>query len=224
MDFMLGSRRRSRASLCTTVAEYAGLWGWTVVPGARVVRGGTCSCGAPDCAAPGAHPLPGGTGITPGTPLERIRSVWEEAEDASVLLRVGVSFDVIDVGERAGARALARLERMGTRLGPVLATPTGRALFFVAPGAAGELPELLYRMGWDDADLDLRSLGPGDHVTAPPSDLGSYGPVRWLRRPAPSPSGGHGTVPPPEARLVLGTLAYACHRERRSAASRLVPS
>jgi len=106
-------------------------------------------------------------------------------------------------------RALVRLERMGLPLGPVLATPCGRAYFFVAPGAAAELPQLLYRMGWDDAALDLHCLGPGDFVTAPPSDLGGLGPARWLRPPEFGSA-----AQPPEARLLLGTLAYACHRDR----------
>src|SRR5262245_56915135 len=51
-----GSRRRGRASECIAVAEYTGLWGWDVVPGARAAAG-ACSCGRTDCAAPGAHPL-----------------------------------------------------------------------------------------------------------------------------------------------------------------------
>jgi hypothetical protein len=101
---------------------------------------------------------------------------------------------------------------MGLRLGPVLVTPTGRAQFFVAPGAAAELPHLLYRMGWDDARLDLRCLGPGDHVTAPPSDLAGLGPVHWLREPRLD-----AMQQPPEARLVLGTLAYVSHRDGASA-------
>ncbi|NEA47869.1 DNA primase, partial [Streptomyces sp. SID10815] len=88
-------------------------------------------------------------------------------------------------------------------------SPDGRAHFFVAPGAAAELPGLLYRMGWDDpAALDLRGLGPGAHLTAPPSDRGGRGPVRWLRPPALD------TANPPEARLLLGTLAYVAHRSR----------
>lgn len=62
-------------------------------------------------------------------------------------------------------------------------------------------------MGWDDADLDLRALGPGSYITAPPSDLGGLGPVRWLRPPVPDTA-----VAPPQARLLLGTLAYICHR------------
>ncbi len=59
------------------------------------------------------------------------------------------------------------------------------------PGAAAELPALLYRTGWDDADLDLRALGPGR--TSPPHPRTSAasarsagcGPPRWTRRPLP---------------------------------------
>jgi hypothetical protein len=192
------------------VAEYTGLCGWAVAPGARASRGGgECSCGDAHCAAPGAHPLPFAEEIPAGATLEEATATWEQVPGAAVLLPVGSAFDVIDVAERAGIHALVRLERMGLRLGPVIATPTGRAQFFVAPGAAAELPHLLYRMGWDDADLDLRCLGPGDYVTAPPSDLGGHGPVRWLRPPALD-----GAQQPPEARLLLGTLAYVCHRGR----------
>ncbi|MFC7471080.1 hypothetical protein ACFQVA_31450 [Actinomadura keratinilytica] len=87
-----------------------------------------------------------------------------------MMLPVGVAFDILDVAERAAERALVRLERMGLPLGPVAVTPEGRAQFFVASGSARALPGLLYRMGWDDADLDLRPLGPGTYITAPPSD------------------------------------------------------
>ncbi|GAA2351795.1 bifunctional DNA primase/polymerase [Streptomyces cuspidosporus] len=213
-DMRPGSRRRGRTSECTTVAEYTGLWGWDVVPGARAARGSggsrnECSCGAADCAAPGAHPLPHATAVPAGATLDDAVAAWEQVPGAAVLLPVGASFDVLEVAEQAGRCALVRLERMGLPLGPVIATPHGRAQFFVAPGAAARLPQLLYRMGWDDADLDLRCLGPGDHITAPPSDLGGLGPVRWLRPPT-LDTAGH----PPHARLLLGTLAYAAHRAR----------
>jgi hypothetical protein len=92
----------------------------------------------------------------------------------------------------------------------VTATPHGRAQFFVAPGAAADLPGLLYRMGWDDpTSLDLHGLGPGTSITAPPSDRGGLGPVRWLRSPALDSA-----TRPPAARLLLGTLAYVAHRSR----------
>ncbi|MFF4948974.1 bifunctional DNA primase/polymerase [Streptomyces chattanoogensis] len=206
-----GSRRRARSSEITAVAEYTGLWGWDVVPGARAARSGSgrtdCSCGAADCPSPGAHPLDFGKELAAGATLEEAAAAWAQTPGAAVLLPVGRSFDILDVPEAAGRGALARLQRMGLPLGPVAATPTGRALFFVAPGAAADLPGLLYRTGWDDADLDLRPLGEGDHITAPPSDLGGHGPMRWLR-----PPGLETADRPPEARLVVGTLAYLCAR------------
>jgi hypothetical protein len=208
-----GVRRRTHAGACTTVADYAGRCGWAVVPGARVPRGGgPCSCGDAGCKEPGAHPLPFADEIPAGAPPALAAQAWAQVPGAAVLLPAGRSFDVIEVAEAPGRRALVRLERMGLRLGPVLLSPAARAQFFVAPGAAAELPHLLYRMGWDDAELDLRGLGPGDHVTAPPSDLSGLGPVRWLREPLPD-----GVPQTPEARLLLGTLAYVCHRDRACA-------
>ncbi|MEU6481613.1 bifunctional DNA primase/polymerase [Streptomyces sp. NPDC047017] len=206
-----GARRRGRSyrsSECTAVAEYTGLWGWDVVRGARAV-GGACSCGRTACPEPGAHPLEFAPGIPAGATLDEVTRAWAELPGAAVMLAVGSAFDVIEVAEPAGRRALVRMERMGLPLGPVTAAPDGRAHFFVAPGAAAELPGLLYRMGWDDpAALDLRGLGPGTYLTAPPSDRGGRGPARWLRAPALD------TANPPEARLLLGTLAYVAHRSR----------
>ncbi|MEJ1198824.1 MULTISPECIES: bifunctional DNA primase/polymerase [unclassified Streptomyces] len=208
-DIRSGARRRGRASECTAVAEFTGLWGWAVVPGARAAAG-VCSCGRRDCPAPGAHPLGFAPEVPAGATLDEASEAWAEFPGAAVMLPVGRTFDVIEVAEPAGLRALARLERMGLPLGPVTATPQGRVHFFVAPGAAAELPRLLYRMGWDDPSaLDLRGLGPGSHVTAPPSDRGDLGPVRWLRPPALDSA-----TKPPAARLLLGTLAYVAHRSR----------
>ncbi|MGR8008013.1 bifunctional DNA primase/polymerase [Streptomyces hypolithicus] len=211
-----GSRRRGRTSDCTTVAEYTGLWGWAAVPGARASAAAglsgqpgrlACSCGDTSCRAPGAHPLGFAPEVPAGATLAEVSRTWSEFPGAAVLLPVGRCFDILDVAEAAGRRALVRLERMGLPLGPVAATPDGRAHFFVAPGAATELPRLLYRMGWDDADLDLKGRGPGAHITAPPSDLGGLGPVRWLRPPSLDTA-----QSPPQARLLLGTLAYVAHR------------
>ncbi|MER6849319.1 bifunctional DNA primase/polymerase [Streptomyces flaveolus] len=208
-DVRSGTRRRGRASEATAAAECTGLWGWDVVPGARAAAG-ACSCGRRDCPAPGAHPLDFAPELPAGSTLLEASAAWAEFPGAAVMLPVGRTFDVIEVAEAAGRRALARLERMGLPLGPVAATPEGRAHFFVAPGAAAELPRLLYRMGWDDPTaLDLRGLGPGTHVTAPPSDRGGLGPVRWLRPPALDSA-----TKPPAARLLLGTLAYVAHRSR----------
>ncbi|MET9386429.1 bifunctional DNA primase/polymerase [Streptomyces sp. NPDC002928] len=208
-DIRSASRRRGRSSECTTVAEFTGLWGWDVVPGARAAAG-ACSCGHPDCRAPGAHPLDFASEVPAGATLDEVTKAWAEVPGAAVMLPVGRAFDVVEVAEPAGRHTLVRLERMGLPLGPVTVTPEGRAQFFVAPGAAAELPELLYRMGWDDpSTLDLRGLGPGTYVTAPPSDRGGLGPVQWLRPPALDEA-----TKPPAARLLLGTLAYVAHRSR----------
>lgn len=208
----VGSVRRARTSAghaVTAVAEYTGLWGWDVLPGAPLVRspggGRGCSCPRGDaCPVPGEHPLPDARPVPAGTPLDEVTDAWAGAPGAAVLLPVGRSFDALEVSAAAGRRALPRLERLGLPLGPVSVAPDGRAHFFVAPGAAAELPRLLYRMGWDGTRLDLRCLGRGDHLLAPPCDLRGLGPVRWLRPPTLDTAGG-----PPPARLLLGTLAYA---------------
>ena len=207
-----GMRRpRARMTECTVVAEYTGLWGWDVVPGVRAVRGPggrvECCCAVADCPLPGRHPLDGAQVVPAGATLHEVVEVWGAFPDAVLMLPLGRAFDVIEVPESAGRRALVRMERMGLPCGPVAVTPHGRCWFLVAPGAAGELPHLLYRMGWDDADLDLHGLGLGDHVLAPPSDLAGLGPVHWLRAPTLDTAGN-----PPPARLLVGTLAYACHR------------
>ncbi|MFJ5778118.1 bifunctional DNA primase/polymerase [Streptomyces sp. NPDC093094] len=207
-DIRSGTRRRGRSSECTAVAEYTGLWGWDVVPGARAAAG-ECSCGRGDCRTPGAHPLDFAPEVPAGATLDEATGAWAEFPGAAVMLPVGRAFDVIEVAETTGRRALVRLERMGLPLGPVAVTPDGRAHFLVAPGAAAELPTLLYRMGWDDPGLDLRALGPGGFITAPPSDRAGLGPVRWLRAPDLDSA-----TRPPQARLLLGTLAYVAHRSR----------
>ncbi|MFI9275357.1 bifunctional DNA primase/polymerase [Kitasatospora sp. NPDC052896] len=212
-DLRLGIRRRIRATACQAAAEYAGRWGWTValggVPrGRSVVR---CACARPHCAAPGLHPPHGGgpRELPPGASPHVVRALWDGTPEAAVLLPAGHAFDVLDVPEPAGLRALVRLERMGTQVGPVLSSPTGRLLFFVARGTAARLPDLLYRMGWDDAALDLACHGEGSYLAAPPTVLAGLGAVRWLRHPT-----RESAARPPEARLLLGTLAYACHRGR----------
>lgn len=210
-EWRSGSRRRDRTSACTAVAEYAGLWGWAVVPGARAVRsaGGrpVCSCGVEQCPAPGAHPLDPTLEVPAGATLDEATAAWGRVPGAALLLPLGRGFDVIEVAESTGRRALVRLERMGLPLGPVAVAPQGRAWFLVAPGAAAELPQLLYRMGWDDAGLDLTVRGEGEYITAPPSGMAGLGPVRWLRPPTLESAG-----TPPHARLLLGTLAYLSHR------------
>ncbi|NYV76142.1 DNA primase, partial [Streptomyces sp. UH6] len=69
----VGVRRRGRSSDCTAVAEFTGLWGWDVVPGARVAAGGgDCSCGRAECAEPGAHPLEFASEVRAGSALDDV--------------------------------------------------------------------------------------------------------------------------------------------------------
>ncbi len=154
-DLRFGSRRRTRATACQAAAEYAGHWGWTVALGHRPPRRRRHPLHLRPPALRGARP-PSGRGaapreLPPGAAAHEVRALWGGDTEATVLLPAGRAFDVLDVPEPAGLRALVRLERMGTQVGPVLAVPTGRLLFFVTRGTAPLLPDLLYRMGWDDA-------------------------------------------------------------------------
>ena len=142
-----------------------------------------------------------GAELPPGSGPVQVRELWLRHPGAEVRLRTGIDFDVLDIPIAAGFQALVRLERMGVRPGPTLGTDD-RALFLVAPHTAEILPDLLYRTGWDDAGLDLVGHGEGGTVPAPPTAS-----ARWLRPPTADTA-----ARPPEARLLLGTLAYACHR------------
>jgi hypothetical protein len=179
---------------------------WPVVLGHGLRRGGRCSCGDRTCPRPGAHPDPAHDWLLPGCGGAPVGVAARRAVAPSVLVPLGARFDVLDVPLAAALQAVTRLERMGTRSGPVLAGPDGRARFLVETGAAAAFPRLLYTTGWDDAPLDLRAHGAGAFVAMPPSRVPG-GAVRWLRHPAAS-----ATTEPPQARLLLGTLAYSCHR------------
>ncbi|MFD0328833.1 hypothetical protein ACFQZC_13065 [Streptacidiphilus monticola] len=120
-------------------------------------------------------------------------------------LLTGHGFDVLTVPEQAGCQALVRAERMGLRPGPVLAAD-GSAHFFVTEGTAAELPKLLYRAGWDGAELDLTGRGVGASVPVPPSPT-----ARWLRPPTPE-----SVLRPPEPQPLLSALAYAAHTGTRA--------
>lgn len=71
-DIRSATRRRGRTSECTTAAEFTGLWGWDVVPGARAAAG-DCSCGDSACASPGAHPLGFAPEVPAGPPSTKRR-------------------------------------------------------------------------------------------------------------------------------------------------------
>lgn len=191
---------------------------WDVFPGTWLEAVGgaeRCSCGEAGCASPGAHPTrTDWVGRSTGSGAAA-RRMWSEYPTASVLLPTGRTFDAIDVPESAGFLALARMERMNLPLGPVTCTPDRRMLFFVLPGAAAKVDDLVRKLGWSAAAIDLSGRGDGDYVAAPPTRIGGRGAVQWARRPTPANRW------LPDAEEVICPLAYACGREAADARARL---
>ena len=112
------------------------------------------------------------------------------------------AYDLLDAPAAPGHRVLLQLERLGVPLGPVLAVPGGRLQFFVEAGSTATFPADLAELGWDAAALDIRPVSTvlaADAVLPPPSN------PRWVR----PPDTDRASVYPP-ARLLLGSLAYAC--------------
>ncbi|AWK09728.1 bifunctional DNA primase/polymerase [Streptomyces spongiicola] len=190
---------------------------WEVFPGTwlEAVEGGErCSCGASECDAPGAHAVrPDWSSQATGSSTAA-RRLWGSRPKASVLLPTGRTFDALEVPESAGFLALARIERMGTALGPVMCGPDRRMLFLVLPGAAAKLPELVRGLGRTPGSLDLVARGDGQYVAAPPTRVGGRGAVQWVRKPT--------SVNRwlPDAEELLSALAYACGREAAVGRSR----
>jgi hypothetical protein len=105
-----------------------------------------------------------------------------------------------EAGPRSEARESGTRERGGPgseRSGPGREAPgdSGLAcLFFVAPGAKEDLPELLDWLDWGGIDLGLRVYGRGERVREPRV---------WL----------HGAgEPAPEVVALLATIAECCSR------------
>lgn len=199
-------------ALPDTAARYAEERHWDVFPGTwmETVDGvPRCSCGDTGCAEPGAHPAREDWATQATGSATVARRLWAKQATASILMPTGRTFDAIDVPETAGFLALARMERMELTLGPVTCTPDRRMQFFVLPGAAAKVPDLVRKLGWPPASLDLTTLGEGAYVAAPPTRFGTKGAVQWACRP---------TVANrwlPDAEEIVSPLAYACGREAR---------
>ncbi|MFF1837325.1 bifunctional DNA primase/polymerase [Streptomyces sp. NPDC058231] len=204
--------------LLGAAVRYAEERHWDVFPGTWLqVREGKerCSCGDAGCASPGAHPTrPDWAGRSTGSGVAA-RRMWSAQPGASVLLPTGRTFDALDVPESAGCLALARMERMKLPLGPVTCTPDRRMLFFVLPGAAAKVDDLVGKLGWSTAAIDLLGRGEGHYVVAPPTRIGGRGAVQWARRPTPANRW------LPDAEEIISPLAYACGREAADARLRL---
>ncbi len=194
-------RRRARTTALDAALWYAREWGWTVTLGAYWDRG-ACSCGSANCPAPGEHPLDVDWARHASSDPDTITRWLEENPQASLLLPTGRTFDVIDVPAEPGHAALYRMTQLGMVPGPVVATSSGRLLFFVARGGHEALPRLLAEFGCTAEELGIRSHGPGDYVIAPPSGHGEKGTARWAYI-----SHEH-TLQLPEAEQIVGSLVY----------------
>ncbi|MEU4106054.1 bifunctional DNA primase/polymerase [Streptomyces tanashiensis] len=203
--------------LLDSAVRYAEERHWDVFPGTwlEAVEGRErCSCGADACAVPGAHAVrPDWSTQATGSGVGA-RRMWSKTPKASILLPTGRTFDAIEVSESAGFLALARMERMELTLGPVTCTPDRRMYFFVLPGAATKVPDLVRKLGWAPASIDLATRGEGHYVAAPPTRIGGFGAVQWARRPTPANRW------LPDAEELISALAYACGREAAEARSR----
>jgi hypothetical protein len=210
MREILGRRRRLRfrrkgmpAPLDAALTYSA--WRWPVLPGAALLttggRGTGCSCPDPECVVPGAHPFD--PGLLAATADERmVRWWWTNRPAAPVVLATGGRAPcAVSLPAVAGARALAGLDRVGMRLGPVVATPT-RWSVLVAPYTLERLGELLYTKDW--VPSSLRFHGEGGYHVLPPSEA-SGGQVRWERAPLP------GSAAPwlPDVEAVVDALVEA---------------
>ncbi|GGT36406.1 bifunctional DNA primase/polymerase [Streptomyces purpureus] len=203
--------------LLDSAVRYAEERHWDVFPGTwlEAVDGAElCSCGVPSCVAPGAHPArpdwaTQATGSGAGA-----RRMWGKQPKSSILLPTGRTFDTLDVPESAGFLALARMERMELTLGPVTCTPDRRMLFFVLPGAAAKVPDLVRKLGWAPSSIDLITRGEGHYVAAPPTRVGTHGAVQWVRRPTPANRW------LPDVEELISPVAYACGREAAAARTR----
>ncbi|MFJ5548419.1 bifunctional DNA primase/polymerase [Streptomyces sp. NPDC093225] len=190
---------------------------WDVFPGTWLeAEDGRelCSCGNTECPAPGAHPVMQGWAASATGSAMQVRRMWQKQPKAGILLPTGRTFDAIDVPEAAGFLALARMERMELTLGPVTLTPNRRMLFFVLPGATAKVPDLVRKLGWSPASIDLVARGEGEYAAAPPTRFGGRGAVQWARRPTPANRW------LPDAEELINPLAYACGREAASARDR----
>ncbi|WP_399886186.1 bifunctional DNA primase/polymerase [Streptomyces sp. BBFR51] len=198
-------------SLLETAVRYAEERHWDVFPGTWLVAADgvqRCSCADPACAAPGAHPAREDWAAQATGSATVARRLWQKQPTASILLPTGRTFDAIDVPETAGFLALARMQRMELTLGPVTLTPDRRMRFFVLPGAAVKVPDLVRRLGWSPRVLDLGVLGEGAYVAAPPTRLGVWGAVQWACRPTPANRW------LPDVEELISPLTYACGRDR----------
>ncbi|MGW3651324.1 bifunctional DNA primase/polymerase [Streptomyces sp. NPDC000878] len=215
----LGRRRRllsrrnggGKPEVLGAALTFAAEWQWPVLPGVAPDPQGRARCGCPDpeCTVPGAHPFD--PGLLAATTDERmVRWWWTNRPTAPIILATGgVAPCAVSLPAPAAARALHALDRMGMRLGPVVAAPTRWSLL-VKPYTMEQLGELLYAK--DFVPGSLRFHSEGGYIALPPSETG-LGQVRWERAPLP------GSASPwvPDVEAVVDAVVEALTRTGVSA-------
>ena len=180
---LLSRRKGGRSELIGAALTFATQWEWPVLPGVAADPEGRsrCACPDPECTVPGAHPFD--PGLLAATTDERmVRWWWSNRPAAPVILATGGKAPcAVSMPALAASHALTALDRMGMRLGPVVASPSRWAIL-VKPYTMEQLGELLYAK--DFVPGSLRFHGEGGYLALPPSETGE-GEIRWERAPLP---------------------------------------
>ncbi|NUT30604.1 MAG: bifunctional DNA primase/polymerase [Streptomyces sp.] len=216
MREILGRRRRllrgdGKPELISAALTFATQWQWPVLPGVAADSQKRDRCGCPDaeCTVPGAHPFD--PGLLAATTDERmVRWWWGNRPTAPIILATGGKAPcAVSLPALPAAHALTALDRMGMRLGPVVASPTRWAIL-VKPYSMEQLGELLYAK--DFVPGSLRFHGEGGYVALPPSETGP-GQIGWQRAPLP------GSASPwvPDVEAVVDAVVEALTRTGVSA-------
>ncbi|MCX5154078.1 bifunctional DNA primase/polymerase [Streptomyces sp. NBC_00291] len=189
-------------SLLDAALVCAAEWQWPVLPGVGRADGVRCACPDPDCVVPGAHPFD--PGLLAATTEPRMVAWWWARRPAAPLLMAtgGAAPCAVSLPATAAARAVARLDAQGMRLGPIVATPTRWSLL-VAPYSLERLGELLYAK--DHVPSSLRFHGEGGYLLLPPSVASGGGQVCWNREPEAGSEG----IWLPEVEAVVDALVEA---------------
>ncbi|MFE9169326.1 bifunctional DNA primase/polymerase [Streptomyces kebangsaanensis] len=208
---LLSQRGDGRSESIGAALTFAAQWQWPVLPGVAPDprRSGRCGCPDPDCAVPGAHPFEPGL-LAATTDARMVRWWWTNRPAAPIVLATGGKAPcAVSLPALPAARALTALDRVGIRLGPVVASPTRWAIL-VKPYSMEQLGELLYAK--DFVPGSLRFHGEGGYLALPPSETGA-GPVRWERAPLP------GSASPwvPDVEAVVDAVVEALTRTGVSA-------
>lgn len=171
-----------QSTLCGAALFYARCMGWEVTPLTYLLGtsacASVCSCGHSGCGRPGAHRAVG----VPNAPSRESRDLipWWDRRPHNLGIPTGATVDALDVPAGIGAIALRRMWTLDIPLGPVL-TSTDRYQFLVRPSSP-VTDGCMGAVRRSPAELDLRYLGVGDLLIAPPSML-PQGCVQWIGEP-----------------------------------------